>query len=516
MGDHKHNEKKEKVDYYSKTGIGKKGIKKWYFPILGFLALIWFIIRVIPRPSRIRYPCQRRFAAPMAIGFLSWLGGITGIYTSISKIRYYFKKGRISYSGILVIFLLFFSGIALLYTNSSADISPNNPVGKGKGIYPGRVIWSHNPEATSWNGYDNYWWDDENTDITEVKGMFSQSLLKLTGRKDLNGAWEAIFTYYNENNNGIEKNYEKGEKIAIKLNLNTHSYYSEESNEIDLSPQVVEVLVESLVEKGKVREQDIILYDASRIMGDKIYKRIYAKYPEIIFVDNQGEEGRKKVEPDENAKIYFPEQDFNYYYLPKRIAEAKYLINLASMKKHSLAGVTFTAKNHFGSIYDVSSGIWTPRKLHQGVNTRNNKNGNPNPLINLMGHQDLGGKTVLYIIDSLYSAMNQQDNNPVRWSMKPFSGDWTSSLFMSQDGVALDSVAFDFLNEETNIPENSNNYLKEAAMADNPPSDIEYDPENNDNNLSSLGVYEHWNNPDDKKYSGNLGKNEGIELIKID
>lgn len=32
-------------------------------PITGFLALVWFVVRVAPKPSRAAYPCQR-LAAP--------------------------------------------------------------------------------------------------------------------------------------------------------------------------------------------------------------------------------------------------------------------------------------------------------------------------------------------------------------------------------------------------------------------------------------------------------------------
>jgi len=31
----------------------------------------------------------------------------------------------------------------------------------------------------------------------------------------------------------------------------------------------------------------------------------------------------------------------------------------------------------------------------------------------------------------------------------------------------------------------------------------------------SLGVHEHWNNGTDKKYSGNLGRTNGIELFQV-
>ena len=44
-----------------------------------------------------------------------------------------------------------------------------------------------------------------------------------------------------------------------------------------------------------------------------------------------------------------------------------------------------------------------------------------------------------------------------------------------------------------------------------------YDPNHAEptQRLASLGVHEHWNNPQEKKYSRNLGANEGIELLPI-
>ncbi len=50
----------------------------------------------------------------------------------------------------------------------------------------------------------------------------------------------------------------------------------------------------------------------------------------------------------------------------------------------------------------------------------------------------------------------------------PFDGDYTSSIFVSQDSV------------------------------------------------TNLGVHEHWNNAEERLYSRNLGKEEGIELISIE
>jgi hypothetical protein len=99
-------------------------------------------------------------------------------------------------------------------------------------------------------------------------------------------------------------------------------------------------------------------------------------------------------------------------------------------------------------------------------------------------------------------------------------------LFASQDAVAIDSVAFDFMyaewdpcdpNDAEYYPHMSGaeDYLHEAALADDPPSGFTYDPDGDGNSLTSLGVHEHWNNTTDKKYTRNLGTGSGIELVKI-
>jgi len=129
----------------------------------------------------------------------------------------------------------------------------------------------------------------------------------------------------------------------------------------------------------------------------------------------------------------------------------------------------------------------------------------------------LAGKTLLYMIDGLYGARNQS-NNVLRYVS--FGDDWCSSIFASQDPVAIDSVGLDFLRYEdglnqaiTDVIGNPDNYMHEAALADNPPSGTFYDPEGDGTRLASLGVHEHWNNPTDKQYSRNLGTGDGIELV---
>ena len=102
------------------------------------------------------------------------------------------------------------------------------------------------------------------------------------------------------------------------------------------------------------------------------------------------------------------------------------------------------------------------------------------PPVDLMGHAHLGGKTVLCLIDGLFSGLHPRDPVPQRMKMPPFNNQWPCSLFATQDPVAMDSVALDFLQAEwTDFPRQGgvDDYLQEAARANDPPSGTFYDPD---------------------------------------
>ena len=129
-----------------------------------------------------------------------------------------------------------------------------------------------------------------------------------------------------------------------------------------------------------------------------------------------------------------------------------------------------------------------------------------------MGHRHLGGKTMLYILDGLYTA-ESNEGNVYRWAS--FNDQWAASMLVSQDPVAIDSVGLDILRGEpraTLVRGNPENSLHEAAQAAKPPSRTSYAPDGS-GALASLGAHEHWNNATERKYSRNLDRREGIELI---
>ena len=206
-------------------------------------------------------------------------------------------------------------------------------------------------------------------------------------------------------------------------------------------------------------------------------------------------------------------------YIPRSFAEADYMINFAILKSHDSGGITVCGKNHYGSLLRNPNGTLGGQKydyydMHTSLPVNRRGMGHYRALVDLMGHPELGGKTVLYLVDGLFAGRNW-DSRPVKWNMAPFYGDWPSSVFVSQDPVAIDSVCYDFLRTEWNdYPhyDGADDYLHEAALADNPPSGTFYDPGQDGVGLASLGAHEHWNNSSSKQYSRNLGMEVGIEL----
>ena len=417
----------------------------------------------------------------------------------------------------------------------------NHPIGAGKGLHPGRVVWVRDANATSWDGATGHWWDDAHTNQKVVHGMTSRLLQNLTGRNDERQAWDALFRSFNNTHKLGSSGYRPGERIAIKVNCNQDRSPewgalasspgsapagatrgggppSVAQNGLP-SPHAVVALVTELIEMAGVRGDDIMIYDVTGIrnVGQPILARIRAnsnpEFQKVKFLvgDDYNLGGRMSPTPDMVNPIRFSKGELPTGYLPRQVTEAKYMINMALLRPHGMAGVTLTAKNHFGSVHFPNDGGWSPRVLHNGV-LRTQPMGSYNTLVDLIGHRHLGGKTMLYILDGLYTA-EHNEGSVFKWAS--FGNHWASSMLMSQDPVAIDSVALDILSSEpraTQVRGNADNYLHEAAQAAKPPSGTVYSPDSS-GTLTSLGVHEHWNNATARKYSRNLGRKEGIELI---
>jgi len=541
----------------------------------GATALIWFLIRVIPKPSRAAYPCQRA-AFPIASSFVIWLCGAVAIKAFSVRLRSSWSRPRFlpACSGVVTLLTLAAWTLASFSDRGAAEspnhskpvtdfnfipTTPNSPVGVARGINPGRVVWARDPQATKWAGHwrdkSDQWWLDENTDQSRVDAMLNVTLIKLTGATTSEKAWQAIFEYYNKNKRQLEKRgYQPGEVVAVKINLNNSTGSAKQDNFIDASPQSVLAMVRQLVNQAHVRQQDILVYDARRYIPPYILTKVWSEFKDVRFLQQPAP---KEIQPrhpvyGDYSRLESADSSWvegiaysNGKYkdaklIPKQIFDATYLVNLAILKAHSYpynemdggdngqTGLTMTGKNHFGSIKG------TP-ELHPAINT--DKEGVKNaysPLVDLASSPNLGSKTILFVLDGLYCGRKWQSypqhfpNPPFNNRVEPYENpDWPASILASMDGVALDSVGLDILfaqtknnNDEKGRPRiliraNADDYLFEMAQPDHAPSGTVYKQDGQV--VTSLGVHERWDGDATRRYSRNLDpvNGKGIELIYL-
>jgi hypothetical protein len=513
--------------------------------IAGLGSLAWFLLRVIPKPSRATYPCQRA-AFPVASSFLIYIAGLLGARMAWVGAEQRWRQRRWVLAGLLLVAaaggLLVSEGVGSRSAPAAAFVpvdGPNNPMGIGKGIYPGRVVWAHEPDATTWSPAwntrsDIHYWDDEHTDQELVSDMMRRCLQTVTGETNQEAAWDALFRHFNEQRGRGPVGYQAGERVFIKVNHVEHRSHNDVNNYADQTPQVEVALLDQVVEKAGVPEAMITMGDPSRFVTDKTFTRLHARRPDVTYIEtsfynlfnNPGTAGRVMITPSATPMIIYSGKDIDgaaiaSSLLPMEMVEADYIINLAVMKGHNDSGVTLNAKNWYGC-FCTAPGIGP----HNSRASSCREYGQYRLLTDLMAHEHLGGKTMLFILDGLYGfGHHGSSSRPVQWANAPFNGDYPSSLLMSQDPVALESVGLDFLRTEfgDNMGDGGrvgdaaiDDHMHEAALIANAPSGTVYDPEGDGTTVTlSLGVHEHWNNPVDKLYSRNLGTGVGIELIKV-
>jgi len=551
-----------------KEKVSNKQWQKILLVITGVLATFWFLIRVVPKPNRASYPCQRA-AFPIASGFVLWLVSLFAFKPAVVKVKSAFRhKPWIGSLFTLVIISGYLLWTISLFNSTSvaSTIDPeavykfvpapsNQPIGDAKGIFPGRVVWTHNPKTTKWQGNwkeeADQWWLDKNTDQQLVDGMMVETITRLTGEKKLKNAWGKIFTHYNKNSRGLTNtNYKPGEVIAIKVNVTNTYGPNKINNYSDVSPQIVLALVRQLVNEAGVEQKDIMIYDSKDFAFPFMLTKVWTEFKDVRFLQSKNPEEKQPVNPAYGnhqglegtvwvKEITYSKGQYNQACnMPKQVFDATYLINLAMIKAHSYpyntmedgdeghTGITMCAKNHFGSIQG-------PAELHKAINPLDEAVPNAySPLVDLEASPNLGAKTILYLMDGLYCGRKWRTyplhfpNAPFNNTMVPYENPtWPASILASLDGVAIDCVGLDILNSQTknNVDEFghsrillktiSGDYLMEMAQAENPPSGTKY--LQNNKSVSSLGVFEHWDSDENRRYSRNIDpKNgKGIELI---
>ena len=511
---------KESKSRFERIHNFRKNWVRLSFILLGIASTVWFLIRVIPKPSRVYYPCMQA-ASPIASGFIMWILSMTGSAFAFRNVKRSFLNAK--YVAAVLFVLIGMTAAELQTVDSNAQTAAkklaiwyktNEPLGVARGIHPGMVAWGHDPKIAAWDGKTGFWWDDQFNSQVETDKLLSQTLCSLTGMQKESESWDALFRFFNKTKRNAEAGYRAGEKVAVKINLN-NTYSHESNNEINANPQLILSLLKSLVNEAGIPQEEITVTDPSRFITDNVYNKCHAVYPKVHYVDHVGGDGREQATFVKNAIPYSVDNGKVATGLAACVVQAEYVINMAIMKGHVTQGVSLCAKNYFGctSIEDD----WHKNAHSSGFSQSREGRHTYSVYPDYMGHKDLGGKTILFLIDGIYSNKFVDKVPAFKWALAPFDNNWPCSLFASQDGVAIDAVVLDFaLAEWPDAPDMmySDYSVNESALADNPPSGTFYDPERSGKRLASLGTSEHWNNATDKKYSRNLSANgKGIELV---
>jgi hypothetical protein len=424
---------------------------------------------------------------------------------------------------------------------------PNQPIGTAKGIFPGRVVWVWNPDATNENtnpaSYGHSWFMPENNDQAVIDRMLSDGIKSLTGVSTDADAWKAVFKFHNNGHGKGEVGYQAGEKIFIKINatsswggnFNTSDLSAVNNNYYgcaETSPELVLSMLRQLVNVVGVAQTDIYIGDPMKHIYKHAYDLLNSEFPNVHYMDATygAEKHRERFAFTNSPTIFYSDRGTVMQAaggsdkLCTLFDTCEYLINLPTLKGHARAGITMFAKNHFGS--NSRGGA---SHLHEGLVDPNQNDpyrqgfGLYRVQVDLMGHKWLGGKLLFCLMDALFAGP-EAVYRPTKWKIAPFNNDWTSSIFLSQDPVAIESVGYDFLRSEYTSAtphswvqmEGVDDYLHQAADETNWSQGIIYDPENDGTTISSLGVHEHWNSLDKKQYSRNLSTGNGIELVFVD
>ncbi len=347
------------------------------------------MFRVATKPSRITYPCVRA-AMPLASGLIGYVLSVAASLALWALARKRQTVLTMVFTASLACIGLFISYTFVNDPAGSAEkqlptlrLNANEPIGTAVGIYPGRVVWIHRPEATrdacSPASVGHEWYRPENYNQDVIDTMVSTAIQRLTGAQSDAAAWDAIFRFHNTSRGKGAVGYAPGEKILIKTNAT--SSWGGQFNTSDLSaktgvmyyavsetsPGIVLSMLRQLVNVVGVAQADIYVGDPMKHIYKHCYDLWHAEFPDVHYLDTDGYTnlGREQAVKSTSAKIQYSDrgtvlksggttgtavtEDFLY----EIFDQAEYLLNIPMLKGHRRAGVTMFAKNHFRVTYAI-------------------------------------------------------------------------------------------------------------------------------------------------------------------
>jgi uncharacterized protein (DUF362 family) len=319
---------------------------KSIFIALGIASLVWFILRVVPKPSRAMYPCQRA-AFPIAATFVSWLVGL-GLFSILKK-----KLAKTPYKIIALPALLLLMGILLLVHPQVDAIANKRDAQEAFNSLP----------AVSRISFEN------DTEKTILPRAFV-SIIKSDKEDAVDITEEEIFDMVSDaisEEGNLLNRISDGMNIVIKPNIvcirdfsNAPVNVPAEVNGMTTDWRVIKALVQLI--RTKNESGKVYVMEGSGV-GRTRSNFTHMKYTHenipgvtefIAFEDRSGE--WEEWDSDSMVKVQLPEDKMLYpttaqpdnsenYYLNKIYANCDFLISVPVLKNHEMTSVTGAVKN---------------------------------------------------------------------------------------------------------------------------------------------------------------------------
>ncbi len=190
------------------------------------------------------------------------------------------------------------------------------PIGDPQGIYPGRVVWVHDPEVINWSGPGNgHWWEGDRVQQERVDAMMARAVCELTGEGAVARAWARLFRHLNQARGKGDVSYHAGEKIVIKPNwvgmiyreghVDSQTYTFHRAAGLHEHRAADDPGLAGTTDRASAWPQsDITVCDTLACLVHEYYDLLHRDFPSVRYEDYAGKFGRIKVSSS-TAPLYW-------------------------------------------------------------------------------------------------------------------------------------------------------------------------------------------------------------------
>lgn len=348
-----------------------KNLRRLYLPLLGLFSLLWFLIRVIPKPSRATYPCQRA-AFPIATGFIIWISGIVSSAILFKKARFLIRKSGY----VLALFLLLTAIIILVVTGQMP----------GSNLVFGTIINQADTNEPVPVVIDYYTPRNGNLSSPVSQVAIVQSKKNLASEID-EAEIEAMIREAVGATNEFDLLVNDNMTVVIKPNIVSNTAWTEqrekvpaECNGMVTDWRVIKAVIRLVREQNPQGKVYLLEGSADNTTREnmstlKYLPEFFPGLTDIIYLEEQsgswedfGSDKLIKAELPIGKGLYPDELKPGHtssFFLNRIYYEADVLISVPVLKNHSMTSVT-------GAVKNVGIGA-TPQNIYGGKNGNNHR-----------------------------------------------------------------------------------------------------------------------------------------------